>query len=132
MKNKMRKIKFELEEESKANKIYLQIEYMGGDADTQHFEEHQYPFLYSEYADHLKEIEEDYDKYMIIKQLTDGSSGAQDHDYDDLVEKYGKEIANLYDNVPNDPQGDYQWKTSLVCVTLIGYDEKGNKYESYL
>lgn len=127
----MRKIEFEKTENSRADTIWLLIKYAGGDADTEHFHEEKFEFPYSEYETHLEEIEARVDQYKIIENLTDGSGGHQDHDYEDLVEKYGEEIAELYENVPNDPQGDYQFKTSLDSMKLIAYDEKCNKYEAW-
>lgn len=126
------KIKFEKVESSRAGTIWLNIEYMGGDADTEHFNEEKFDFPYSDYKNHLKEIENRVNQYNIIKKLTDGSGGTQRHKYEDLKEEYGEDIADMYESVPNDPQADYQFKTSLRYLTLIGYDDNGNKYKSYI
>lgn len=51
---------------------------------------------------------------------------------DSVKEEYGEEIARLYDNAPNDPQGDYQFKCYISSIKVVGYDDKGNRYESYV
>lgn len=128
----MKNIKFEKREASRASKVFMVVTYMGGDADTYHPEEYLLPFSFDDYKNHLEEIGQDLDKYKILKKLTDGSGGQQDHNYDDLEKKYGEEIASLYDNIPNDPQSDFQFKTSLDSVMLRGYDSEGAMYEAYL
>ena len=64
-------------------------------------------------------------KYIIH---LDVNSNEYLEDYDEVLDKYGKDIADMYDNTPNDPQSDYQYKCYIHNMTLIGYDEKGNKY----
>jgi hypothetical protein len=52
-------------------------------------------------------------------------------DYEEVEEEWGEEVAQMFDNAPNDPQSDYSTKTSLQSVILRGYDDKGNMYETY-
>ena len=49
-----------------------------------------------------------------------------------IIEEYGQEIFDLWEQAPNDPAGDYQWKCYLSSIKLVGYDEQGNKYISYV
>ena len=118
-------IKFELKEESRANKIYLVANFAGGDGDTEHPQEYLMPFTFSEYEQNLEYIENLYKEYKILEKVLES-------DYYSIKEKYGEQIAKLYDNAPNDPQTDYSMKCYLDSIELIGYDEKGNKYKSYL
>ena len=124
----MNKYKFELEEKSKNDSLWIHLMYSGGDADSEHPEEYQLDIKFSEYENHLEKIDEEVKKYKILEKLTSDNHG-ENLEYEDLEEKYGEDIANMYDNVPNDPQGDYQFKTSLDSITLVGYDKEGNKYE---
>lgn len=126
----MAKIKFELKEATRANTLWMSLDYYGGDADSDHHEEWKFDFPYSEWQDHIKEIEEEIAKYKILKKLT-GITHGDDVKYEEIEKEYGKEIADMYEDVPNDPQGDFQFKTVLDYIYLVGYDEKGNKYQSY-
>jgi len=128
----MDKIKFKKSKESKSGKLYLHLLFEGGDADTKHPETIEFPFRFSEYEHHLDEIEAMYNDYKILQDIL------EDHDYktrdksDEVLREYGEVIARLYDQVPGDPQNDYQFKCYLGNISLIGYDEQGNQYKSYL
>lgn len=129
--NEMEQFNFSKVEDSKANKLYLFIMFMGGDADTQHPIYHEFKNIkFSEYKNHLDEINKVIDDYKILKNILN-----VDHrlcSRRKVEEKYGKEIAYLYDNTPFDPQTDYDTKCYLDHLELIGYDENGNKHRSYI
>lgn len=129
----MKQLKFELKEKisDKANKLYLHVDYAGGDADTDHPETyllHEIPF--DEYEKHLEAISAEVDKYETLKQIL--GYGGHTMNYAEIKEEYGNEIADMFDNVPNDPQSDYQFKCYIEYIYLIGYDKEGNKYQSWV
>jgi len=121
--------KFSKVEESRANKIFLQLDFAGGDADSDHPESEEFVGIkFSEYQNHLPQIQARIDQYKILKQIL----GQHNPKYEQIKDKYGDEIANLFDNTPNDPQADYQFKCYLSSIILIGYDEQCNKYQAYV
>lgn len=129
----MKEIKFELKEKSRADKIFLRVTYAGGDADTEHPQDILLKFPYSEWKQNLEAIQKEVETYKILKDLLNiNSSKYIKNDYDQVLELYGKEVADLYDNVPGDPQTDFYCKCYLDGVSLIGYTDKGNVYEAYL
>jgi hypothetical protein len=119
---------FSKTESVKKDKLYILIEYAGGDADTEH---PQYIDLkgikFSDYQDHLDEIETEIEKYQTLKKILSDKP-----DYNEVLEEYGEEIAELYESVPNDPQCDYQFKCYIDSIKLVGYDEEGNKHVAYI
>ena len=139
----MRKIKFELKDKSRANTLWLKLEYMSGDADAYEYEEINLGIPYSEWKNNLDKIEKEIKDYELIGKFTDINDGLcishprynRKDDigdpYEWVKENYSEELANMYDNVPGDSTVDHQWKAHLSDITLIGYDEQGNKYESY-
>lgn len=128
----MSKLKFHKEEESKAGKLFLVINFAGGDADTKHPQEYEYKGLYYDQVDKAKaRITSDIAKYKILKDILDVNSGKFEEDYEEVEKKYGPDIASLFDNTPNDPQNDYQNKCYIDTVIVRGYDDKGTMYETY-
>lgn len=122
------KIKWNKTESSRANKVFLQVMFMGGDADTEHPEEYELPQSFSKnfvLTDESLKIIED---FKTLKSILED----EDNDYDSVMEEYGEDMARSYENVPNDPQSDYSTKCYLDDITLIGYDVEGNKFESYI
>lgn len=123
----MRKIDFQLREESKAGKLFIELEYMGGDADVEIFEYKELKNItWDNYQSKLEEIKKEVSQWKTIENIDTESN------YENVVEEYGEEIANMWENGPNDPTVDYQWKCELRDIALIAYDDKSNKYESYL
>lgn len=122
-------IKFEKVEASKANKVYIRLNFEGGDADTQHPQEILVNDITFDDWEKNKHIIDEYvsDFKILKKVLTDS-----DIDYEEVLEEYGEDIANLYDNTPNDPQCDYQFKCYLDSIEIIGYDSESNKYSAYV
>lgn len=129
----MLKIKFQKTKDSETNKLYLFLGFEGGDADTDHPEFISFEGVsYLNYKDNLDKIEDIVKKYKTLKNILDVNHKNYCDDYDDVKNTYGEEMANLFDNSPNDPQSDYSTKCSLDTIKLIAYDEFCNKYESYL
>lgn len=123
---------FHQTETSRAGKVFLYTEYMGGDADTEHPSEFELPNITFDNFDtpsSLAIIEGYLTDYEIIHDLLDIHGEAVS--YDDVLKEHGDDIANLYDNVPRDPQGDYQFPCKLDKVKIFKYDNQGNKFETY-
>ena len=120
---------FKKVEAPKRDKIYLLVEYAGGDADTEHPELHEFKGIkFSEYEQHLDEIQILIDDYKLLKNILRQNRV----NYDEISKKYGKDMAQMYDNAPNDPQSDYQYKCYIDSMKLVGYDEEGNKHEAWI
>jgi hypothetical protein len=120
----IRPFKFDKTESSKANKLYLFVLFEGGDADTDHPEYYEFKNIkFSEYENHLDEIKEKIDKYLILKDILDNHDyRTASRAYDKIKSKYGEDIAKLYDNTPNDPQADYHFhhiRPILSCLYNI-------------
>ena len=63
--------KFIKEEDSRADQLYIRLEYMSGDADAYDYEE--YPLgdiKFSNYKEHLDKIDELVKEYKLIQKLT--------------------------------------------------------------
>jgi hypothetical protein len=132
-KNKLNmKLEFKLKEKSRANKVFLCVKYAGGDADTEHPNEYEYDFPSYEIDKNLHIIEKDIKEFKILEKILDVNSKEYSKSYEEIEEKYGDKIVRLYENVPNDPQTDYQTKCYIDEISVIKYDENGNKYESYI
>ena len=126
------KINFKLEEKSRIDKLFLRIEYMSGDASASEYQEIELNGIpYSDWKNHLEKIEETVNKYKLIADLTDINDIAYETEYDVVLAKYGEEIAHMFENVPGDVTCEGE-KSCLRSVELIGYDENGNCYKSYL
>ena len=124
---------FRQTETSKADKLYLYLLFEGGDGDTEHPEWREFRNIkFSEYKNHLDEINELVDKYKTLSKILDVNSREYSEDYDEVKDKYGEEMARMWENVPGDPQVDYQRNCWLYTIKLVGFDEKGNKHEAYV
>lgn len=119
-------INFKKVEESRAGKVYLRVVYFGGDADTTHPEEYLLKDItFDNVGEKTAEIAEIVKPYAILDRVLEEYS-----DYQSVLEEYGEDVARLYDNAPNDPQCDYQFKCHLDYLELVGYDASGAKHES--
>lgn len=126
----MKKIVFRKDEAPRAGKLYLELNYMGGDADSFELAEIKLDFGYAEWKDHLPEIEELLDKYRLLSKITDINASEYSESHDDVVMDHGQEIGDLYSCVPGDPQTDGDTNCMLYEMFLVGYDEKGAKYKT--
>lgn len=123
------KIKLEKVENSRANKVYILLNYSGGDADSDHPEEYILKDVtFDTIEDNIAIIEKEVNDYKILKKILYDT----DIKYKNVLEDYGEEMAELFETVPNDPQCDYQFKCSLSTMQLIAYDGEGNKYKQSL
>jgi hypothetical protein len=127
----MKPIKFDLKEKARKNIVYLAVKFEGGDADTEHWDEYLLKDItFDTVNSNLETIEAEIEKYKILKDLLYDPSSTPT--WDEVKEEYGDEIARMFDNVPNDPQGDYQFKCYLDTVIIRAYDKDGNRFEAYL
>lgn len=143
--DKFKEFKFKKTETAKRDQLYIYLMYEGGDADTRHPEEYPLNIKFSEYKEHLPEIYEIIDKYQRLKVVLDCGSYGGRIDWDNKTKKFfikdrmrksdipiDDDLQDMIDNVPNDPQNDFQDKCYLATIKLIGYDENGDKHESYV
>ena len=122
--------KFELKEKSRRGEFYIWCKYEGGDADTEHIQEYRIAGVNAaNYFTKLDVIQEELKKLQILHDLLD--THGENHKYDDILKEHGEDIADMYDNVPNDPQGDYQFKCYLDTVKLVYYNDICDRYETY-
>jgi len=123
--------KFKKTKDSQSDKLYLFVNYEGGDGDTKHPEYYEFKNIkFSEYQNHLEEIQSKIKDFKTLKKILDSSSGDVEYDY--VKTEYGDKIARLFDDAPNDPQCDYQWKCYVDRIQLVGFDSEGNKFEAYV
>lgn len=124
-------INFRKKEDSRANKIYFYTMFEGGDADTRHPQEFEMKGItFANYQEHIAEIEKEVNLHKQLKDILRNHSDDKRGGYA-AAKEISDELADMYDNVPNDPQCDYQFKCSLSYTKLIGYDETGTKYEHH-
>ena len=127
-------INFQKRKESVLNTLFLKLEYMSGDADAFEYEEISIKGInYTNYKDNLDIIKTEIDKYKLIGQLTDCNDELNEefNEYDLIGKEFGKEIADIWDNVPSDVTY-YDRKAHLYEITLCAYNEKGEYLESYI
>lgn len=121
------KIDFKWSKKAIRNKIFIQLNFEGGDADTQHTEIIEIKDVrFSNWEVDREVIETFVEKYKILEQFD------RDTTYEEVLEEYGEEIVGMYEDIPSDPSGDFQWKCYLSSIKLLGYDEEGNEYSSYV
>lgn len=130
----IRPFKFEKKETAKRDKLYILVDFAGGDADTEHPEYYEFKNIkFSEYQNHLDEINKEIQEYIILKDLLDDRHQCNKRDfYEEVKAKYGDGLARKFDNTPNDPQSDYQFKCYIDKIKLVGYDNDGDRYETYV
>lgn len=125
----MKPIKFDLKEKARKNVVYIAVKFEGGDADTEHWQEYLLKDItFDTVNSNLNIIETEVEKYKVLKDLLD----IDYPDFDKMEEEHGKEICRMYNESPNDPQGDYQFKCYLDTVIIRAYDKDGNRFEAYL
>jgi energy-coupling factor transporter ATP-binding protein EcfA2 len=122
-------------------------EKVASDADTRHPEEIDLKIKFSEYKEHIDEINDIIDKYKRLeKVLHCGSYGGRVRSeringrYRYIIKNRGgrpdieidDDLQDLIDMTPNDPQTDFDEKCYLGSMKLVAYDEEGNRHESYV
>jgi len=142
----MRKIEFKKKKESILNTMFLKLEYMSGDADAWEYQEHQLDGIsFSNYTEHLEEIEKIVSQYELISKFTDCNDKLHlgdkrwglkiegfKEEYEYIKENYSEELADIYESVPGDTTCDGQRNANLRSIILCGYDNNGDYYESYV
>lgn len=121
---------FKLKESAKRNCVYLHVMFAGGDADTEH------PTYYllngvtmDNIDDHLEEVNKKIEDFKTLKMILKSRDVPS---YEEVKEEYGSDIARLFDNTPNDPQSDYQFKCYIDHMEIHAYDDKGDLYAQYI
>lgn len=132
------KIKFKKRKESLLDTVFLKLEYMSGDADAYEYEEVSFGehIKFSNYEEHLEEIQKIVEQYKLISKFTDCNDKLSLEDerdaYEYIKENYSEELADLYENVPGDSTCDSQRTAHLRRIILCGYNDIGEYFESYL
>lgn len=138
-------ITFKLKEKSRANTLWLSLEYMSGDADAFTYTESNLGIPYSEWQSQSQKekFNKIIENYQLINHFTDVNHelclthprmGLKrkleiTDTYKYIKENYSLELADMFASVPDDStcEGYY---SHLTEVKLIGYDKEGNKYET--
>jgi len=130
----MNKIDFKKLKDSILDTIFLKLEYMSGDADAFEYEHVSLGkhIKFSNYTEHLKEIEKVVEKYKLISRFTGDKKDNVTNTYEYIKNNYSEELADLYDNVPEDSTSDGQVNARLSEIILCGYNEVGEYFESYV
>jgi len=130
----MLKIKWQKEEDSRAGQVYILLNFEGGDADTRHPQEELIEGVtWDNYKENIELIEAEVNKYKLLQEiLEDISRGRNEKGYEEILKEYGEEVASMYENVPGDPQADFQFKCYLDSIELVAYDNTGVKYTAYV
>lgn len=117
-----------------SDELYLLLNFAGGDADTEHPEWVKFSkdVKFSNYQNHMFEIDRIIDDYKELQKALDCNSRDSCESYDEVRQKFGGDIAKLYDNAPNDPQSDYANKCYLSSMELVGYDAAGAEHRAYI
>jgi hypothetical protein len=130
------KLNFILKEKSRSGQFFISLMYEGGDADTDHPVEHGIKasdgtkITYLNYQEYLTDIEKEVNDYKKLQSFLDANY-SDNNGYKKINDLYGDKLANMYDNTPNDPQTDFQFKCTLDSIKIGYYDESGDRYESY-
>lgn len=111
-------------ENTKANKVFIQLIFMGGDADVFITEEDNLECTFQEIENKISYLKERCLFYKNLQKIDYDYTGW----YKDNVEKYGQEIADELDNFPTDPTADNQIPCTLDKFSIIAYDEFCNLY----
>jgi hypothetical protein len=117
-----------------SDELYLLLNFAGGDADTEHpvWVKFSKDVKFSNYQNHMFELDRIIDEYKMLKEALDINSRNYCKNYEQVKQKFGRDIADLYDNAPNDPQSDYSTKCYLSSMELVGYDAAGAEHRAYI
>lgn len=123
---------FKLKSLAKRNCVYLYVNFEGGDADTNHPQSYLIKDVTMDNIDeHADTVNTLIKNFKTLKDILD-NDGKYDTNYNEVKEEYGEEIARMYDNAPNDPQSDYQFKCYVDSIELHAYNEDGDLYTQYI
>lgn len=122
--------KFSLSQRSRVKEVFFRVEYMSGDAD--HFETHDHDIdidgLEWDTIDVFRpQIKEELRK---LRQMRDILEEYDESGYEEIVEKYGQEVADDYDHSPGDVTCYWGRKAQMDNISLCYYDDKGNLWSS--
>lgn len=112
-------------ENTKANQVFIRLNFMGGDADAFITEEYSLECTFQEIESKISYLKERCSFYKELQKI----DFYYDEDHEDWVEKYGQEIADELDTFPSDPTCDNQLPCILDDFSIIAYDEFCNLYE---
>jgi len=132
-----------IETPSRANTLWLSLEYMSGDADAFTYTENNLGIPFSDWQSQKEKINKIIENYQLISHFTDVNhklcltyprTGLRrkfeiTDTYKYIKENYSLELADMFASVPDDStcEGYY---SHLTEVKLIGYDKESNKYET--
>jgi hypothetical protein len=125
----MELLKGKLIEKSKANTFFIEVQYYGGDGAT--YENEQ---LFIDGVNALNYLEPEnqtkiFEKINFLELIKD--IHGIEFNYDEIKSEYGSVVANFIDNIPGDPECDYQYKCSFDCFELRYYDSESNLFSVY-
>ena len=125
----MKELKFKKIEDSKRDKICIEIEYMSGDGDAEETILYNLPYTYTECQDYIESIQEELDKWKLLQKILDVNDGFYiERDVSEVSKLYGDEICNMYSEVPTDVTCD-DYLQSIYKIDLIAFDTEGNKLQ---
>jgi hypothetical protein len=122
-------INFKQNGQLKLNDFYIEVSYEGGDGDYSTHEVYRVKdqegqlLNASNFKDHLDIVEKE---LTVYKQLMVALSI---ENYNEVVRKYDEEVADAWDNAPNDPTNDYQDKMYIDRIKLVYVDSQGKIFE---
>jgi len=132
---KVKDCKFELKEKVKTNIFNILVKFEGGDADTSHYEVYEIEGVtalnYTQ-PSHWSKVDEQLEIIKAAKQVLSNGKWSSYFDYEATKEEWGKEIADFCDDIPSDPQADYQFKCYIDSIILQYYDSEGNLFNNYV
>ena len=114
---------------SKANTFFIELEFYGGDAVTYHREQEMLDGITA--LNYIKpENQTVIFKRIEFLELVKNVS-TPEFCYDEIEAKYGEKVAKFIDNMPNDPECDFQFKCTFDDFELRYYDSESNLYSVY-
>jgi hypothetical protein len=129
------KLTWKLIEKSKSNKMFVNVKFIGGDADYEYIHEYILPYNLNNWGNHKKEIEEKITFFKNVQKCLDkyDRDGYAPSIYDEMKDEFGEDVAVFINgNVPSDPTTDFQFYCVIDDISIIAYDNEGNKYKSYI
>ena len=129
-------VKFEKSADSRANKFFLVVDCMFGDADGYDKVEIDLSDSYVIADDTFSkdfsvpiEIMQLVDKYKIIRDMQEEDACIM---YSDVEEAHGEDVAELFSDIPWQPEMYGDVKCAITGFYLLGYDQSGTEYKARL